>query len=109
MEVKKKKAMICQPMNGLSDEEIEKTKLEAAKELSKEGYEVVNTFFKGSEECEWADNQKNIPVAYLSMSIAKMSEVDAVYFCKGWSQARGCKVERQVAENYGYKILGFEK
>lgn len=42
------------------------------------------------------------------MSIAKMSEVDAVYFCKGWSHARGCKVERQVAENYGYEILGFE-
>ena len=106
---KKKKVMICQPMNGLSDEEIEKTKLEATKELSKQGYEVVNTFFNGSEECEWADSQKNIPVAYLSMSIAKMSEVDAIYFCKGWSQARGCKVERQVAENYGYKILGFEK
>lgn len=108
MEEKKKKVMICQPMNGLTDEEIEKTKLEATKELSSLGYEVVNTFFNGSEECEWADKQKNIPVAYLSLSIAKMSEVDAVYFCKGWSKTRGCKVERQVAENYGYKILGFE-
>lgn len=100
--------MICQPMNGLTDEEIEKTKLETAKELSKEGYEVVNTFFKGSEECEWADNQKNIPVAYLSMSIAKMSEVDAVYFCKGWSQARGCVIEHEVAKNYGLEILGYK-
>ena len=43
------------------------------------------------------------------MSIAKMSEVDAVYFCKDWSKVRGCKIERQIAENYGYKILGFEK
>ena len=40
-----KKAMICQPMNGLADEEIEKIKLEATKELSAMGYEVVNTFF----------------------------------------------------------------
>lgn len=30
-----KKVMICQPMNGLTDEEIEKTKLEVAKDLSK--------------------------------------------------------------------------
>ena len=104
-----KKAMICQPMNGLSDEEIEKTKLEATKELSNMGYEVVNTFFNEGEECEWANNQKNVPVAYLSMSIAKMSEVDAVYFCKGWSKARGCQIEQQVAEKYGYKMLGFEK
>ena len=103
-----KKVMISQPMNGLSDDEIEKVKLEAAKELSKDGYEVVNTFFNGSEDCEWADKQKNIPVAYLSMSIAKMSEVDAVYFCKGWSKARGCRIEHEVAEKYGYEILGFE-
>lgn len=103
-----KKVMISQPMNGLSDDEIEKVKLEAAKELSKEGYEVVNTFFNGSEECEWAGKQKNIPVACLSMSIAKMSEVDAVYFCKGWSKARGCRIEHEVAEKYGYEILGFE-
>ncbi len=103
-----KKAMISQPMNGLSDDEIEKTKLEAAKELSKKSYEVVNTFFSGSKKCEWADSQKNIPVAYLALSIAKMSEVDAVYFCKGWSKARGCRIEHEVAEKYGYEILGFE-
>jgi hypothetical protein len=52
-----KKVMLSQPMKGLTDEEIEKTKLEAAKELSKEGYEVVNTFFNGSKECEWANKQ----------------------------------------------------
>lgn len=109
MEEKKKKAMICQPMNGLTDEEIEKTKLKATKELSTLGYEVINTFFNGTEECEWADTQKNIPVAYLSMSIAKMSDVDAVYFCKGWSKARGCKVEHQIAKDYGYLILGYLK
>ena len=102
-----KKAMISQPMNGLSDKEIEKVKLEATKELSAMGFETINTFFSGSKKCEWADSQKNIPVAYLALSIAKMSEADAVYFCKGWSKARGCKIERQIAESYGYEILGF--
>lgn len=58
MEAKKKKAMISQLMNGLSDEKIEKTKLKATKELSALGYEVVDSFFNGGEECEWADNQK---------------------------------------------------
>lgn len=47
-----------------------------------------------------------VPVAYLSMSIAKMSECDAVYFCAGWSKMRGCKIEHQIAQEYGLEILG---
>ena len=32
-----------------------------------------------------------------------MSECDTVYFCKGWENARGCKIEHEVAKSYGYK------
>lgn len=40
------KAMISQPMNGKSDEEILAKKKKAEKILSDKGYEVVNTFLK---------------------------------------------------------------
>ena len=105
----KKKVMISQQMNGLTDEEIEKTKLKATKELVAKGYEVVNTFFNDGIECEVANKQKNVSVAYLALSIAKMAEVDTVYFCKGWSKTRGCQIEHQIAEKYNYEILGFEE
>ena len=30
---------------------------------------------------------------------------EAVYFCKGWENARGCKLEHAVAEAYGLTII----
>ena len=107
LDFKMKKVMISQPMNGLTDEEITNVKLKATEELSQKHYVVVDSFFTGSEECDWADTQHNTPIAYLALSLKKMAEVDAVYFCKGWSKARGCKIEYEVAKNYGLEILGY--
>lgn len=107
LDFKMKKVMISQPMNGLTDEEITNVKLKATEELSQKHYVVVDSFFTGSEECDWADTQHNIPIAYLALSLKKMAEVDAVYFCKGWSKARGCVIEHEVAKNYGLEILGY--
>lgn len=45
----KKKAMICQPMRGLTDEEILSKRDEAKAFLENLGYEVINTFFDQSE------------------------------------------------------------
>lgn len=42
----KMKAMISQPMNGLTDEQILAVKAKAVKSLEEKGYEVVNTFFE---------------------------------------------------------------
>lgn len=42
---------------------------------------------------------------HLGRSIQQMEEADAIYFCEGWEYARGCLIERQVAEKYGLRIL----
>ena len=42
---------------------------------------------------------------HLGRSIQQMEEADAIYFCDGWENARGCLIERQVAEEYGLRIL----
>ena len=34
-----------------------------------------------------------------------MSRCNAVYFCKGWENARGCKIEHDAAVAYGLKII----
>lgn len=41
----KKKAMLSQPMNGLTDEQIVATRNKAIAVLEAHGYEVVNTLF----------------------------------------------------------------
>jgi hypothetical protein len=97
-----RKAMIVQPMNGLADEEILEVKAKATERLNQLGFDVVNTFF---EHGITALGVKNRLLYLLAKSLEKMSLCDAVYFCKGWENARGCKIEHEVAEAYGIEII----
>lgn len=102
------KAMISQPMNNKTEAEITATREKAIKELTERSYEFVNSLFTD----EWYNKEKmiergviQIPVCFLAKSIDIMSLCDAVYFCKGWENARGCKIEHDVAVAYGLKII----
>lgn len=104
----RKKAMISQPMNGLTDEEIEKTRNKAIRHLERLGYKVVNTIFSD----EWYSDSamkdrgvENIPLCFLAKSLEKMSHCDVAYFCDGWEDARGCRIEHDAAEEYGLDII----
>lgn len=104
----RKKAMISQPMNGLTDEEIEKTRNKAIKHLERLGYKVVNTLNTEDRYSESSMKDRgvmSIPVYYLAMSLESMSFCDAVYFCDGWEDARGCRIEHDAAEEYGLDII----
>ena len=107
MEVKKK-AMLSQPMNGLSDQEIVDTRNRAVADLESRGFEVVNTLF--TDEWYSRDAMKErgvvqIPVCFLAKSIENMSLCHAAYFCRGWENARGCRIEHEVAKAYGLDII----
>ena len=103
-----RKAMLSQPMNGLTDEEIIATREKAIKVLEARGYIVINTLFTD----EWYDNDNmkqrgvvQIPLCFLAKSLENMSLCHAAYFCKGWEQARGCKIEHEAAKAYGLEVL----
>lgn len=104
----KMKAMLSQPMNGKTEEEITTTRERAIAALESMGYEVVNTPFTD----EWYSDAKrkergviNIPLMFLAHSLTNMSLCHAAYFCKGWKNARGCRIEHAVAEAYGLTVL----
>ena len=103
-----KKAMLSQPMSGKSVGEITVTREKAIKALKEKGFEIVNTLFTD----EWYSEEKiaergivHIPLCFLAKSLEKMSLCHAVYFCKGWENARGCKIEHEVAKAYGLEII----
>lgn len=103
-----KKAMLSQPMAGETDEEIAATREKAIKILEEKGYEVVNTLFTD----EWYSNESmkergvvQIPLCFLAKSLENMSLCHAAYFCKGWENARGCKIEHDAAVAYGLDII----
>lgn len=90
------KVMICQPMQGKTEEEIREERKELIEELESKGREVMDTIF-ASNPPEDAD----IGMFYLAMSINAMSKVDGVVFMKGWESSRGCVAEEYIARKYG--------
>lgn len=96
---KRKVVMISQPMRGLTDEEIQKTRKEAERKLERFGYKVINTLFPQNYM------ELNEPLWMLSLAINKMRHCDTVYFCAGWENYRGCRIENAIAEEYGLDII----
>ena len=99
----KQKAMISQPMNGMSRDDILAAREYATAFLTEWGYDVEDTFF--TDDGFISGDTKNVSIAYLAKSIEAMSKCDAVYFCKGWANACGCKIEHEIAEEYGLIIF----
>lgn len=97
------KVMISLPMNGRPDEEIKARIEQLKKEFAKMHIEVVDSFL--TEEVE---NSNHPGVYYLGRTLMNfMHDVDAVYFDEGWIEARGCRIENAVCQEYGIKILDF--
>lgn len=103
-----RKAMLSQPMAGKTQEEIIATRERAVAALKARGFEVINTLFTD----EWYSKEKmeergvvQIPLCFLAKSLENMSLCHAAYFCKGWEQARGCKIEHDAAVAYGLTII----
>jgi hypothetical protein len=104
----KRKAMLSQPMAGKTDEEIIATRERAIEALTERGFEIVNTLFTD----EWYSKDKmeergvvQIPLCFLAKSLENMSLCHAVYFCFGWENARGCKIEHDAALAYGLEMI----
>lgn len=94
------KVMISQPMRGKTEEQIKEERQKIVEKFNKMHIEVINTMFteEAPEDC-------NAAVYYLGKSISAMKDIDAIYMADGWREARGCRVENQVAREYGIKIL----
>lgn len=94
-----KKVMISQPMKGKTNEQIKQERAQAVKELTDMGYEVLDTVFEN------APADEDTAIYMLSQSIRFLGRADMVVFMKGWEHARGCKIEHEVAVNYGKEIV----
>lgn len=103
-----RKAMLCQPMAGKTEQEIVEVRERAIAVLEAKGFEIVNTLFTD----DWYNDQAmkargvvQIPLCFLAKSLENMSLCHAAYFCKGWEKARGCRIEHEAAKAYGLEII----
>lgn len=103
-----RKAMICQPMAGKTEQEIVEVRERAIAVLEAKGFEIVNTLFTDdwySDQVMKARGVVQIPLCFLAKSLENMSLCHAAYFCKGWEKARGCRIEHEAAKAYGLEII----
>ena len=95
------KVFISQPMSGLSKEDIlerrQEVKLRLFLELGDYNIEYIDAYGRYSD-----------PIMSIGESIKKMAEANVVYFMHGWEKNRGCRIEHQVAVEYGIRCILYE-
>lgn len=84
--------------------------LEVQAKLESWGYKVAPLTYKemfGKRPPNFVNHLEcqNTPLVDMAHSLYRMSLCDTVYFCSGWYDARGCRVEHWAAQLYGLKIL----
>ena len=94
-----KKVFISMPMAGKNREEIEHIQKETfnavSASLENDNVELIKNFL--SDDLP--------PLVCLAENLKLMAMADYVAFADGWEEARGCKIERLCAEQYGIGII----
>ena len=96
-----KKLFISQPMRGKSNEEIlaiRSDATQAAKDAVGEEVEVIDSLFENAPV-------GSKPLWFLGKSLELLAAADVAYFARGWSEARGCKIEHLCATEYGIHTI----
>lgn len=96
------KVFISQPMRGKTEEEIRKERAAAeefVREKLGEDAEVIDSYVEG------APKTKNQAVYYLGRSIQMLADADMLICLRGWEDARGCRIEKTIAEEYGVPVF----
>lgn len=75
--------------------------LSVAEQIRDLGHEPVNPFETPLAPPEWSERQEY--AYYMGRDIEKLLLCDAVYFCEGWQESRGCRVESYIAETNDLK------
>lgn len=94
------KLFLSLPMHGRSNKEIE-SEIEQMKEDAKnyfDNIEFVSAYTK--EPIEEAEGR----LWYLGRAIQMMEGCDAILLSRDYEDAKGCLVEKCVAEKYGLKV-----
>lgn len=94
------KIFISQPMQGKTDAEIlaERERVIKAAKAKWGDVEALESFFQGAPA-------EAKPLWFLGESLKVMADADAVIVCKGWSDARGCKMEIAAADAYKLPVF----
>lgn len=101
-----KKLFVSQPMKYLDGKAIvcaRRRIIDEASRITGEQYEIIDSYIPGRKY-----DVKHHSVRCLADSIAFLADADAAVFGWGWEDARGCRIEHQICEDYGIPIIDLE-
>ena len=96
----RRKLFVSQPMRAKTKGAIQEERAVAVSAVEKflgEEVDVINNIS--------SDHAPRNVIKELGRSVSLMADADVVCFADGWKNARGCIVERGVAEMYGKPII----
>ena len=93
----KKKIYISLPITRYED--LAKLRAEVRqKELGQKGFDAVTPFdVSPDSNASYAE--------HMGRDIQALLECDAVYFCRGWQDSKGCQAEYEVAKIYSKQMV----
>lgn len=100
------KYFISQPMRGRAGIVI-KTERKHIEELIRKydsNAEIIDSYMESSTIAEDSEGLKNPDVYFLGRAISMMEDADVVVLATGWKNSRGCRIEKQVAEQYDIRF-----
>ena len=107
----RKKLFISQPMKDLTQHEIRDIQRRIVDRYARkigvlsEDVHVINYFPEYVDELKKSVAPEKIPCKFIIKSLDTMIDADAVVFANGWESARGCRIERKFAEEYGIQYF----
>lgn len=99
LEAQAYKVAISQPMNGKTYIQIAEERAVLEAKLSDMGFLVIDTVLDISQDEDYN------PMRYLGRAIELMADAQIIVFMPGWEQARGCKIEHEIAKAYNKIIV----
>lgn len=106
---------ISQPMRNKTQKTIETRRNKIIKAIKErylnEHIDFVDSFADEGEKEFWKKNNidlGNEPVWSLGKSIEKLATATLAYFDEGWENARGCRIEHRICEDYGISTLHYD-
>ena len=94
----RKKIYISLPITGLDKDTVISKANDRKKLISFKGYEPVTPFdVSPDSNASYAE--------HMGRDIQALLECDAVYFCRGWQDSKGCQAEYEVAKIYGKQMV----
>lgn len=95
----KRTIYISGPITGLPEQEVRSAFQTAEARLKRAGYETINPL-------EVVTNQRASYGECMGKDIQELIDnADAVYFCRGWQNSKGCMLEFHTAKIYEKETL----